>query len=125
MLDMVKYDEKGLVLAIAQDADNGEVLMAAYMNRESLHRTLETGIMTYWSRRRGTLWVKGETSGHTQKLIEARIDCDGDALLFKVRQIGGACHMGYRSCFYRKNTPEGLVVDGELVFDPDTVYEKT
>jgi len=124
MIGEVKFDDRGLVTAIAQDADTGEVLMVAHMNRQSLERTLETGIVTYWSRRRGKLWVKGETSGHTQRLVEARIDCDGDALLFKVRQEGGACHMGYRSCFYRKNTHEGLVVDGRLMFDPAAVYKK-
>jgi len=124
MIDSVKFDDQGLVLAIAQDAQDGEVLMVAYMNRQSLEKTLATGIMTYWSRRRGKLWVKGETSGHVQEVLEARIDCDGDALLFKVRQTGGACHTGYRSCFYRKHTERGLVEDGERVFDPGTVYGK-
>ncbi len=122
MIDDVKFDDKGLVVAIAQDADNGEILMVAYMNRESLERTLDGGEMTYWSRSRGKLWLKGETSGHTQRVVEARIDCDGDALLFKVRQESGACHTGYRSCFHRKNGSDGLVVDGEKVFDPDDVY---
>ena len=122
MLDSVKFDDKGLVPAIAQDADNGEVLMVAYMNRESLERTLDTGVMTYWSRSRGEFWIKGETSGHTQHVVEARIDCDGDALLFRVRQEGGACHTGYRSCFYRRYTPDGVVEDGVKVFDPDEVY---
>jgi len=124
MLDEAKFDDKGLVLAIAQDAESGEVLMAAWMNREALGRTLDTGIMTYWSRSRGTLWVKGETSGHTQRVVEARIDCDGDVLLFKVRQEGGACHTGYRTCFYRKHTPAGLVEDGKRVFDPAAVYRR-
>ena len=122
MLDTVKFDDRGLVLAIAQDADNGEVLMVAYMNRESLQHTLDTGVMTYWSRSRAKLWIKGETSGHTQQVVEARIDCDGDALLFRVHQEGGACHTGYRSCFYRRHTADGLVEDGEKVFDPDEVY---
>ncbi|HQI75669.1 MAG TPA: phosphoribosyl-AMP cyclohydrolase [Candidatus Latescibacteria bacterium] len=122
MLDQVKFDDRGLVTAIAQDADNGEILMLAYMNRESLDATLRTGIMTYWSRSRGKLWVKGETSGHTQQVVEMRIDCDGDALLFKVRQKGGACHTGFRSCFYRKLTPDGLVEDGDRVFQAQAVY---
>ncbi len=124
MLDQVKFDDRGLVTAIAQDADNGEILMLAYMNRESLEATLRTGIMTYWSRSRGKLWVKGETSGHTQQVVEMRIDCDGDALLFKVRQKGGACHTGFRSCFYRKLTPDGLVEDSERVFQAQAVYGK-
>ncbi len=123
MIDSVKFDANGLVTAIAQDADNGQVLMLAYMNAESLRMTLETGIMTYWSRSRKKLWLKGESSGHTQKVVEARIDCDGDALLFRVRQEGGACHTGYRSCFYRKLDGTELVEDGEKVFDPETVYK--
>jgi len=124
LADLVKYDDKGLVTAIAQDADNGQVLMVAYMNAESLRRTLDTNVMTYWSRSRQRFWVKGESSGHTQEVLEARIDCDGDALVFQVRQEGGACHVGYRSCFYRKNTPDGLVTDGDKVFDPESVYAK-
>lgn len=124
MLAEVKFDDRGLVTAIAQDAENGEVLMLAYMNRESLEATLDTGVMTYWSRSRGKLWVKGETSGHVQKVVEARIDCDGDALLFKVRQTGGACHTGYRSCFHRKSTAQGLVEDGQKAFDAAEVYRK-
>ena len=123
MIDSVKFDANGLVTAIAQDADNGQVLMLAYMNAESLRRTLETGIMTYWSRSRKKLWLKGESSGHTQQVVEARIDCDGDALLFRVRQEGGACHTGYRSCFYRKLEGAELVVDGEKIFDPEAVYK--
>ena len=123
MINSVKFDANGLVTAIAQDADNGQVLMLAYMNAESLRMTLETGIMTYWSRSRKKLWLKGESSGHTQKVVEARIDCDGDALLFRVRQEGGACHTGYRSCFYRKLDGTELVEDGEKVFDPETVYK--
>jgi phosphoribosyl-AMP cyclohydrolase len=108
-----------LVPAIVQDAQTGEVLMLAYMNREALAKTLETGKAHYWSRSRGKLWLKGESSGHFQKVVEARIDCDQDAILLKVRQEGGACHTGYRSCFYRDL--EGNVV-GEKVFDPDEVY---
>ncbi len=122
MLDTVKFDDKGLVVAVAQDADNGEVLMLAFMNEESLRITLETGVMTYWSRSRGKLWKKGESSGHIQQVVEARIDCDGDALVFKVRQEGGACHTGYRSCFYRRATDSGWIEDGLKVFDPEAVY---
>lgn len=122
MIEHVKFDDRGLVTAIAQDADNGEILMLAYMNEESLRRTLDSGVMTYWSRSRGKLWLKGESSGHTQQVVDARIDCDGDALLFRVRQEGGACHTGFRSCFYRKLEDDGLVESGEKVFDPDDVY---
>ena len=88
--------------AIAQDARSGEVLMLAYMNAESLRRTLESGEVTYWSRSRAKLWRKGETSGHTQRLVEAYVDCDGDTLLMKVEQIGPACHTGAPTCFFRK-----------------------
>jgi len=96
-----KFDADGLVAAIAQDAETGEVLMLAWMNAEALRLTLETGRATYWSRSRSALWVKGETSGHTQAVVEVRVDCDQDALLLKVRQTGGACHTGRESCFYR------------------------
>jgi phosphoribosyl-AMP cyclohydrolase len=123
MIESVKFDDKGLVTAIAQDADNGEVLMLAYMNEESLRMTLDSGIMTYWSRSRSKLWIKGESSGHTQNVVEIRMDCDGDALLFQVRQEGGACHTGYRSCFYRKTDGTSLTEDGLKVFDPDAVYK--
>jgi len=108
-----------LVPAVVQDAETGEVLMLAYMNQEALAKTLETGKAHYWSRSRGKLWLKGESSGHFQKVVETRIDCDQDAILLKVEQEGGACHMGYRSCFFRDL--EGEVV-GEKVFDPDEVY---
>lgn len=103
LIDEVKFDEKGLVAAIAQDAASGEVLMVGYMNRETLAETLSTGVMVYWSRSRRKRWMKGETSGHTQHVKEAYIDCDGDALLFRIDQIGGACHKGYVSCFFRRS----------------------
>lgn len=121
-LEEIRFDEKGLVPAIAQDVDNGEVLMVGYMNAESLQKTLETGKMTYWSRSRKKLWVKGESSGHTQHVVEFRVDCDADVLLFKIRQEGGACHTGYRSCFYRRHENGRWVEDGNRVFDPDRVY---
>jgi len=97
----ILYDDRGLVPAIIQDADNGEVLMLAYMNRESLARTIESGRTWFWSRSRGEYWCKGETSGNRQFVREIRYDCDGDALLIKVKQVGPACHTGERSCFYR------------------------
>lgn len=102
-----KFDADGLVAAIAQDAESGEVLMLAWMNAEALRLTLETGRATYWSRSRAALWVKGETSGHTQDVVEVRVDCDQDAVLLKVRQTGGACHTGRDSCFYRVAEPGG------------------
>jgi len=102
LLDSVKFDEKGLVSAIAQDFSTGEVLMLAYMNRETLSETLEKGVMVYFSRSRQKRWFKGETSGHVQKVREVYVDCDGDALLLKVEQTGAACHENYYSCFFRR-----------------------
>jgi phosphoribosyl-AMP cyclohydrolase len=102
-LDEILWDEHGLVPAIAQDAVTGEVLMFAWMNRESLALTAETGNATYWSRSRARLWRKGEESGHTQKVLELRVDCDKDVVLMKIEQIGGiACHTGRRSCFFNR-----------------------
>ena len=109
-----RFDANGLIAAIAQDADTGEVLMFAWMNAQALRLTLDTGVAHYWSRSRGSLWKKGETSGQLQLIEEIRIDCDQDAVLLKVRAQGdgGACHVGFRSCFYR------VVVDGKLVERP-------
>jgi phosphoribosyl-AMP cyclohydrolase len=94
------FDAQGLIPAIAQDADTGEVLMMAWMNKDAVTKTLETGRVTYWSRSRQAFWIKGETSGHTQELLDFRVDCDRDCLLMQVRQIGPACHTNRRSCFY-------------------------
>lgn len=94
------YDAQGLIPAIAQDHASGEVLMLAWMNAASIARTLETGQVTYWSRSRGAFWAKGETSGHVQRLVELRVDCDRDCLLLRVDQVGPACHTNRRSCFY-------------------------
>ena len=99
-LSTLRYNEAGLVPAIAQDAGTGEVLMMAWMNAEAVARTLETGRVTYWSRSRSAFWVKGETSGHVQELVDFRVDCDRDCLLVVVRQTGPACHTNRRSCFY-------------------------
>lgn len=96
----LKYDERGLVPAIAQDAVSGDVLMMAWMNQEAVERTLESGKVTYWSRSRQSFWVKGESSGHMQELVDFRFDCDKDCLLVMVRQTGPACHTNRRSCFY-------------------------
>jgi phosphoribosyl-AMP cyclohydrolase len=122
LLDKVKFDDKGLAVAIVQDAASGEVLMCAFVNREALRLTLETGKMHYWSRSRQKLWLKGETSGHVQVVREARMDCDADAFVFKVEQQGGACHEGYYSCFFRRLDREGWIDDGNKVFDPKAVY---
>ena len=97
-----KFDQNGLIAAIAQDAETHEVLMLAWMNADALTATIETGRATYWSRSRQQLWIKGETSGHFQDVVELLIDCDQDAIVLKVRQSGGACHTGRKSCFYRK-----------------------
>jgi phosphoribosyl-AMP cyclohydrolase len=113
-------DSDGLLPAIAQDADSGEVLMLAYVTPAAVERTRETGEAHYYSRSREELWHKGGTSGHVQTVREIRVDCDGDALLYLVDQAGGACHTGFRSCFYR--TIQGETV-GERVFDPDEVYD--
>ncbi len=106
-LDSVKFDSNGLVTAVVQDADNGDVLMVAYMNREALQRTLESGRTCFWSRSRQKYWVKGETSGNVQKVLGVYADCDRDALLVKVQQTGAACHEGYRTCFFTKIDGEG------------------
>jgi len=103
LLDAVKFDDRGLVTAIAQDFATNDVLMLAYMNRDTLSETLETGDMVYWSRSRQKRWKKGETSGHVQKVRAVYIDCDGDALLFKIDQSVAACHENYFSCFFRQN----------------------
>lgn len=96
----LRYDDKGLIAAIAQDHASGEVLMMAWMNQEAVRRTLQTGRVTYWSRSRQAFWVKGETSGHVQELVDFRLDCDRDCLLLMIRQTGPACHTNRRSCFY-------------------------
>ena len=123
MLEQIKFGPDGLVAALAQDHETGEVLMLAWMNRDTLQRTLEENVMTYWSRSRQETWVKGQSSGHIQEVMEIRIDCDGDVLLFKVKQHGGAaCHTGHKSCFHRRYEHARLVTDSERVFDPDEVY---
>ncbi len=103
-----RFDGNGLLTAVACDADSREVLMVAYMNAEALQRTRETGLATFWSRSRGTLWLKGETSGHFLRVQEIRVDCDQDALVLLVRPEGPACHTGAVSCFYRRLDGEGL-----------------
>ncbi|MCL6474654.1 MAG: phosphoribosyl-AMP cyclohydrolase [Firmicutes bacterium] len=124
LMEDLKFNEQGLIPAIVQDADNGDVLMMAWMNREALQRTIETGKATYWSRSRQKFWVKGETSGHFQEVQGIYIDCDADVVLLKVKQVGAACHEGYRSCFFRQvDTERGeLKVVLERLIDPEEVY---
>ncbi|OPZ83288.1 MAG: phosphoribosyl-AMP cyclohydrolase [bacterium ADurb.Bin429] len=122
-LEQMKWDSAGLIPAVVQDV-NGEVLMVAYMNREALAETLETGFATYYSRSRQTMWRKGESSGHRQRVLEVRVDCDLDCLVLKVEQMGGACHTGYYSCFYRVIKDGKIGVVEETVFDAETVYTK-
>jgi phosphoribosyl-AMP cyclohydrolase len=121
---MLDFDKAGgLVPAVAQDAETGEVLMLAWMNREAFEETVRTGRAVYFSRSRNKLWRKGEESGHVQEVVGVYIDCDADTVLLKVRQIGGAaCHEGYKSCFFRKLDAGELTVVGERIFDPKQVY---
>jgi phosphoribosyl-AMP cyclohydrolase len=118
----IKLAGEELAIAVVQDYRTQEVLMVAFMNRDALAKTLETRRMTYYSTSRKKLWVKGETSGNFQTVREVRLDCDGDALLFKVEQLGGACHEGYASCFHRVLRDGRWKVEGERLFDPEKVY---
>ncbi len=126
LLDKLKFDSNGLVPIIIQDAHNGEVLVMAYTNREALEKTIATGKVHTYSRSRGRVALKGESSGHFQHVKQVRTDCDRDAVLIKVDQVGGACHEGYRSCFFRQfenGAADWKIVEGK-VFDPDAVYKK-
>ena len=126
----LRFTADGLIPAIIQEAGGpggiptGRVLMMAWLNREALAATLDTGFMHYWSRSRGKLWFKGETSGHRQEVVQWFRDCDGDTLLFTVRQHGGACHTGYESCFFQRLQRDGApaAIDESPLFDPETVY---
>lgn len=122
LLSEVSFDDQGLVPAVAQDHESGQVLMLAYMNADTLRRTVETGVMTYWSRSRQEVWVKGQTSGNTQEVRAVHLDCDGDTLVFEVDQNGAACHTGYYSCFHRHLEDGALTVEGDRLFDPEEVY---
>lgn len=123
-MDLIDFSKgNGLVPAIVQDAETGDVLMLGYMNEASLKKTVETGRACFYSRSRGKLWAKGETSGHVQNVRELLVDCDRDTVLLKVEQVGGAaCHEGYRSCFFRELKEGELKVVAERVFDPREVY---
>lgn len=122
VLDSLRFDEHGLVAAIAQDDVSGEILMLAWMNREALGETLRTGRVCYFSRSRGRLWRKGEESGNLQRLKELRFDCDGDVVLMRVDQTGPACHTGRASCFYLKVDDDHVIVDRDIDRDPDDMH---
>ncbi|HEX2952105.1 MAG TPA: phosphoribosyl-AMP cyclohydrolase [Armatimonadota bacterium] len=122
-LERMKWDGAGLIPAVVQDV-KGEVLMVAYMNRQALAETIETGYGTYYSRSRQTMWRKGESSGNRQRVLEMRVDCDLDCVVMKVEQTGGACHTGYYSCFYRKIEDGKIVITEKPVFDAEKAYSK-
>lgn len=124
VLDAIRFNADGLIPAIAQQHDSGEVLMMAWMNREALEETLHSGRVCYWSRSRGKLWRKGESSGQQQHLRAARLDCDGDTLLLQVEQTGPACHTGRRSCFYVALEGDAAQVSSAPLVDPETLYGK-
>lgn len=124
-----KFDASGLVTCVATDAATGDVLMVAHMNDEALRKTIATGEAWYFSRSRNALWKKGESSGHTQRVVEMRTDCDQDAIWIRVEQVGAACHTGRQSCFYRKIEGDGggislSLIDADRQFDPTKVYRK-
>ena len=124
-LNEVQWDDQGLVPVIAQEAATGDVLMFAWMNREALQRTAETGEAIYWSRSRRRLWHKGEESGHIQKVLEIRVDCDSDVVLLKIEQVGGiACHTGRHNCFFQKYADGKWVVADPVIKDPRDIYRK-
>lgn len=124
VIDNLKFDEKGLISAIIQDYQTKEILMFAFMNKESVEITLKEKKCCYYSRSRKKLWLKGEESGNFQFVKDVRVDCDQDALLIQVEQKGGACHEGYRSCFFRDVKENDYEICSEKLFDPKTVYKK-
>ena len=122
-----KFDDNGLITVVAQDSQTGQILMVAYMNRQALEMTIQTGYATYFSRSRQKLWKKGEQSGHVQKVEQILVDCDQDCLILKVAVDAGQCHVGYRSCFYRalkKNTNKKLEFIADKIFNPQKTYRK-
>ena len=124
-LDAVRFDADGLVAVIAQDSASGRVLMVAWANREALAETTSSGQAVYWSRSRNRLWRKGEESGHRQRVVEVRLDCDGDAVLYSVEQAGGiACHTGRESCFFRRLEGEEWEAVDPVLKDPELIYRK-
>lgn len=124
IIQQLKFDENGLLVAIAQDFQNNDILMVAYMNREALEKTLKGPNVTFWSRSRKKLWTKGEESGHTLEVKEIFYDCDGDALIIKVKNNGPVCHEGYRSCFFRKIENGESKIIAERMKDPKEIYKK-
>lgn len=122
LIKELKFGEDGLIPVVVQHCESGTVLMMAYMNKEALELSIKTGKAHYWSRSRKKLWFKGETSGHIQHIKSISVDCDGDTLLMKVEQKGGACHTGHYSCFYRKLENDGLIQQGSPVFDAEEIY---
>jgi phosphoribosyl-AMP cyclohydrolase len=125
-VEQIKWNEQGLIPAIAQDWQSGEILMLAWMNRDALHLTISEGRAIYWSRSRQALWRKGEDSGHVQHLKELRIDCDADTILMKVEQMGGiACHTGRRSCFYQQLVDGSWQITSEVIKPPEDIYGNT
>ena len=124
IIDELQFNDQGLIPAIVQEQSTGRVLMMAWMNKESLEKTLEIGEMVYWSRSRQELWHKGATSGHTQKVKDLAFDCDKDTVLAQVEQVGAACHKGYHSCFFRSIKDGAAVVTEAQVVDPEKVYGK-
>ncbi len=124
-LDEIKWDEQGLVPAIAQDESTGRVLMFAWMNRDALQQTVQTNRAVYWSRSRKKIWPKGEESGHVQKVTEIRLDCDNDVILLSIEQVGGiACHTGRESCFYKKYEQNGWKETDRVIKNPEDIYRK-
>ncbi|TKJ45097.1 phosphoribosyl-AMP cyclohydrolase [Candidatus Aerophobetes bacterium Ae_b3b] len=124
LLEKVSFNDEGMLPVIVQDINRGEVLMMAWMNREALEKTLDTGKTHFWSRSRKRIWLKGEVSGHYQLVKEIRVDCDEDVLLIKVEQVKAACHTGYRSCFFRKVNEKGeLELVAKKVFEPKKIYK--
>lgn len=124
-IDEVRWNDDGLVCAIAQETGSGKVLMQAWMNREALERSVALGEAVYWSRSRNRLWHKGEESGHTQKIRAMRLDCDGDTILLEVEQIGGiACHTGRHDCFFRRLDDGAWLVEQPVIKDPHQIYAK-
>ncbi len=123
-LDQLLFNDAGLIPAIAQQHDSGEVLMMAWMNRAAIEETLKTKQVCYWSRSRNNYWRKGESSGNQQKLVSMSTDCDGDTLLLKVEQLGAACHTGRRDCFYNDISAQGLQISSDPIQDPSQLYGK-
>lgn len=126
IINQLKFDDKGLIPAIMQDYQNGEVLMFAFMNKEAVEKTLTSGLANFYSRSRNKMWVKGESSGHTQEVHDVYFDCDKDVLLIKIKQNVAACHTGYRSCFFNKINKKNETVEtvGEKLFEEEKVYKK-